>query len=106
MSILEIFQGTLSRVRYIQRLIFSFLICMGVLFLLSLLVEQVHRAGLYDFVVNRIMPAVFAMWGVYLLSVVIRRLRDMRVSLWLSIAVFIFGPMGLGFIAVPRGYSR
>lgn len=94
------FSGTLGRRAYAGRLLLGFVIWVIVGATLGAISDYVSRMG--GLIENVLLPLTFAAFGVYLVALVAKRLRDAGLSPWLALVVFCFGPFGIGFlVAVP-----
>ena len=59
-----------------------------------------HVAGSYQLIANTVMPIVTLLAAMYGCIIITKRLRDIGISPWLTIAVILFGPIGIGVITI------
>ena len=95
---MNIFTGKYTRRKFIGHMALNFFVWM--ISMLSLAYFADHVTGLYNPIANVIMPIVTLFAFIYFCISITKRLRDIGITPWLTIAVIIFGPIGVGVIAI------
>lgn len=93
------FSGTLSRRSYFTRILFLFLVWFVLLLAYAYLVDYGPKSisrNVYD--LGGI--AVTGIAGLSLVSLVVRRVRDIGANAAFAIIPLVFGPIGIGFVAM------